>query len=71
MTGTGEFVGLENVKTAFTEDPIFYKSLMNTLYFVAVSVPLSLIPSILIAILLNKKILKGCGFLELRFMFRL
>src|SRR5690606_40026171 len=59
MTGSGEFIGLENFKTAFTQDPIFYKSMINTLYFVAVSVPLSLLLSILIALLLNKKNIKG------------
>src|SRR5690606_34394646 len=59
MTGSGSFIGFENIKMAFTQDPLFYKSMVNTLYFVAVSVPLSLLLSVFIAILLNKKNIKG------------
>lgn len=67
MTGSGEFVGLENFKKAFSQDPLFYKSMLNTLYFVAVSVPLSLILSIIIAILLNQKNIKGMAIFRTAF----
>ena len=67
MTGTGEFVGLANIKKAFTQDPLFYKSLLNTLYFVIVSVPLSLILSFLVALLLNHKKIKGMGIFRTTF----
>ncbi|WP_342042478.1 carbohydrate ABC transporter permease [Bacillus sp. OTU2372] len=67
MTGTGEFVGLSNIKKAFTQDPLFYKSLLNTLYYVIVSVPLSLILSFLVALLLNHKKIKGMGIFRTTF----
>src|SRR4051812_16184398 len=67
MTGTGEFVGLANIKKAFTQDPLFYKSLKNTLYFVVVSVPLSLIVSFIVALLLNHKKIKGMGIFRTTF----
>jgi len=67
MTGTGQFVGLANIKKAFAQDPLFYKSLKNTLYFVVVSVPLSLIVSFLVALLLNNKKIKGMGIFRTTF----
>jgi multiple sugar transport system permease protein len=48
--------GLDNYRELFFEDPRFWKSLGNTLYFTALSVPLSLVVSLGIAILLNMKI---------------
>lgn len=66
MTGSGQFIGLDNIVRAFTQDPLFYRSLLNTLYFVLVSVPASLLLSFLIALLLNQKI-KGVGFFRTSF----
>jgi multiple sugar transport system permease protein len=54
------FVGLKNYKFMFTEDPLFYKSLINTLYYTLVSVPLGLVLAFFLAVLLNMK-LKGMG----------
>jgi len=48
--------GLSNYRELFFEDPLFWKSLYNTLYFAAFSVPLSLAASLGIAILLNQKV---------------
>lgn len=48
--------GLDNFKTLFTEDPIFWKSLWNTMYFTVFSVPLGLALSIGLALMLNQKV---------------
>ena len=50
------FIGLENFRTLFVEDPLFWKALYNTLYFTAFSVPLGLAFSIALAMLLNQKV---------------
>jgi len=50
------FIGLENFRTLFTEDPLFWKALYNTLFFTAFSVPLGLCFSIGLALLLNQKV---------------
>ena len=50
------WVGFENFHTLFTNDPIFWKSLYNTLFFTVFSVPLGLSFSIALALLLNQKV---------------
>jgi multiple sugar transport system permease protein len=50
------WVGLENYRLLFFHDPLFWKSLNNTLYFTFLSVPLGLAFSIFLATLLNQKI---------------
>lgn len=50
------WVGLDNYRILLTEDPLFLKSLLNTLYFVAVSVPLNTALGILLAVLMNQKV---------------
>ncbi len=50
------WVGLANYHELFVEDPLFWKSLYNTLYFTLFSVPLSLAFSLGVAVLLNQKI---------------
>jgi len=52
-----KWVGLLNYKFMFTKDPLFMKSLVNTLYFVALSVPLSTVLGVLVALLMNQKVL--------------
>ncbi|MDD3172722.1 MAG: sugar ABC transporter permease [Herbinix sp.] len=55
------FVGLDNYSKLFNgDDPYFYKSLKVTIYYVALSVPTSIIFSFSIAMLLNRDI-KGKG----------
>lgn len=51
-----KFIGLGNFKEIFGRDPLFYKALWNTLYFVAVGVPLGVAAGIFVAILLNQKL---------------
>jgi multiple sugar transport system permease protein len=53
--GKAEFVGLENYQIAF-RDPLFLKSLLNTLWYVVGTVPISIFLGIFIAILLNERI---------------
>ncbi|HAE40671.1 MAG TPA: sugar ABC transporter permease [Candidatus Riflebacteria bacterium] len=55
LIGAPEFIGVHNYQRLF-DDPMFYKSLMNTLYYAALSVPLSIISSLAIALLLNNPI---------------
>ncbi len=50
-----EFIGLANFKELFA-DPLFYKSMGNTLYFVILVVPLTMIISFGLALLLNQKV---------------
>jgi multiple sugar transport system permease protein len=53
-------VGLENYITLFS-DPTFVRALLNTLYFVAVGIPLTMLVSLVVAVALNSGIrrLKG------------
>ncbi|HNW35656.1 MAG TPA: sugar ABC transporter permease [Candidatus Ozemobacteraceae bacterium] len=59
LIGEAEWVGLDNFAKLF-DDPMFYKSLVNTFYYAIVSVPLSIGCSMTIALLLNNPI-SGIG----------
>jgi len=50
-----KFVGLANYGQ-LVSDPLFYKAVLNTVYFVGVSVPLGVILAFLMAIALNQKL---------------
>ncbi len=50
------WIGLNNYKDMFSNDPEFWTSLGNTVYYVAISVPLGLVVSLLLAMLLNQKL---------------
>jgi len=50
-----KFIGFENYVTMFSGDPLFYKSLWNTV-FMAVGIPLGMTVSLAIAMLLNYEI---------------
>jgi len=54
------WVGLDNYTQMF-RDPLFWKSLTNTLYITLFGVPLSVIVALGIALLLNTKGLRGIG----------
>lgn len=54
------FIGLKNYVVLFTKDTIFIKSVMNTLYMVAFSLPLQLIMQLILALMLNWEV-KGIG----------
>lgn len=51
-----EFTGLDNFKE-LALDPLFFKSMGNTLYIVALAVPLQMIAAFGMALLLNQKVL--------------
>jgi len=51
-----KWVGLDNYKNLLFHDPIFWKSLWNTFYYAALSVPLGLAIGLWLANLLNKRI---------------
>ncbi len=68
MPAKAVFIGFENYKYLFTdplEAPIFWKSVLNTFYF-ALGVPINLFVSLMIALLLNRK-LPGVGFFRTAF----
>ena len=66
LTGVGKFIGLENLKYAFTDDPLFIKAFINTLKYVVMFVPSSIILAFFVALLLSKKV-KGLGFFRTAF----
>ncbi|MEY8354391.1 sugar ABC transporter permease [Lachnospiraceae bacterium 54-53] len=49
------FIGLDNYKNLFTEDKTFLKSLVVTIYYTLVSVPLKLLFALLVAVLLVRQ----------------
>lgn len=56
ILGSPRWTGLGNYTAIFTEDPLFYKSLFNTILYTLISVPLGLFCSLLMAVLLNQKL---------------
>lgn len=50
------FVGLRNYAELFSQDPLFVKSLGNTLYYAVFTVPLAIIGGLAISVLLNQKV---------------
>ena len=48
--------GLQNYITAFSQDELFPRSLWNTAYYVIFSVPLGLVASLVLALLLDRKL---------------
>ncbi len=58
--GDASFVGFDNFNKAFTDDPVFWRTVGNTLYFSAGLIPLNLILALSLALLLNRQ-LRGIG----------
>ncbi|WP_456785765.1 carbohydrate ABC transporter permease [Cellulomonas sp. P5_C5] len=58
------FVGLDNFATVLS-DPTFRKAATNTLYFVVVGVPLTMLTALAIAVALNTGITKLAGFFRI------
>lgn len=56
MTSRMDFIGLENYVRMFMKDPVFWKALGNTLYYVVLAVPCSCVCAIFLATLLNRKV---------------
>lgn len=50
------WIGLENYQTLLTDDPLFYKTMGNTVYIAAFTIPLSVIVAMGLAMLLNLKV---------------
>lgn len=55
MYSSPEWLGLKNYIVMF-QDPLFTKSMVNTLYYVGLSVPINTIVGILLAVLLNQDV---------------
>lgn len=51
-----KWIGLYNYIYMLKEDPLFVKSLLNTVYYAVLSVPLGIAAGVLVAILLNQKV---------------
>lgn len=51
-----EWVGFGNYKALFFEDPLFWVSLTNTLYYIAFALPLGIIIGVTLALFLNMKV---------------
>ncbi|MGH2560590.1 MAG: carbohydrate ABC transporter permease [Thermomicrobiales bacterium] len=56
IAGDAEFIGVDNYREAFTEDPLFRKSLRATASFALGAVPLTLLVAFIAALLLNQNI---------------
>jgi multiple sugar transport system permease protein len=52
----GRWVGLENYRELLFEDPLFYKTLGNTVYMAVFTIPLSIVFAMTLAMLLNMKV---------------
>ncbi|MEN6296217.1 MAG: sugar ABC transporter permease [Chloroherpetonaceae bacterium] len=63
LTGKSVFVGFQNYARIFS-DEFFWIAAKNTLHFVVISVPITLILSLLLAELLNQKVTKFRGFFQ-------
>lgn len=62
-TATGkaeQFIGLANYREALTRDPLYWKAVGNTFYFIAVGVPLGVAAAFFLALALNTRI-RGMG----------
>ena len=59
------FVGISNYRELLFEDPLFWVSLRNTFYCVSITVPATIAFSLLAALLLNSKRLRGKAFFRL------
>ena len=50
---TPQWVGLENFRRMFSEDPAFWTAVQNSTYYAALSVPLRLVLALVLALILN------------------
>lgn len=56
MLAPPKWIGVMNYRILFTQDPLFWKSLYNTLYYVVFSVPINTFLGVLLAVLMNQKV---------------
>ena len=59
------FIGFQNYADLFTKDPYFLKSIRNTIVFMLMDIPAVLVGGLLLAAMLNSRLLKGSGFFRL------
>ncbi len=57
MITVPDWIGIANYEVLLTSDPVFWQSLWNTIYYVLFTVPLNLVIGILIAMLMNQKVM--------------
>ncbi|MEU6970012.1 sugar ABC transporter permease [Kitasatospora aureofaciens] len=73
FSGSADFVGLDNYRRLFTDDgldrTLFATSLRNTFYYVLLTVPLQTVLALLLALLVNQRMLRGRGALRTVFYF--
>ena len=62
--GTYEFVGLRNYIELFN-DPVFYKALFNTFFYLIIQVPVMISLALLLAVLVEQKCIRGKGFFRM------
>jgi multiple sugar transport system permease protein len=67
LRGPREFLGIENYQGLFG-DPIFWKGVVNTLYYVAIWVPLTMALGLFLAVIVNEGI-RGRTFFRAAFYF--
>lgn len=58
--GEAQWLGTDNYVEALTRDPLFWRSVTNTLYYIGVSVPVGIILAFVLALMLNADI-RGQG----------
>lgn len=56
ITSDPQFVGIDNYKNMFTDDPQFYKSLAITFKFAIIFVPLNLVTALILALLITQPV---------------
>lgn len=56
VTSRMDFIGISNYIRMFTNDDLFWTSLYNTFFYVAISVPLTTAGAVLLGVLLNQKV---------------
>lgn len=61
-----QFIGLENYQVLIFEDPYFLESIWNTLYYTVLRTPLSILGSLLLAVLVNNE-MRGMRFFRTAF----
>lgn len=66
VVGERRFVGLDNYSLMLTHDPLFWHSLGVTVKFAAIFVPFNIVLSLLLAVLLDQKVV-GSGFFRTAF----
>lgn len=54
--GPAEWVGLDNYVRMFTQDPLFWQSLFNTVYYTVLAVPIGVVMALIMALAMNQKL---------------